>query len=509
MTDDQVAELLKSKHPLVMIEAPAGCGKTYQAANFAAHEADHIGAKKILTLTHTHAACSVIAERTELLKQRIDIRTLDSFIYQIANAYRIALGLSEDIAAWVRSTEGSHEQLANMVSNFVVGNPIVSGVLAQQYPVIICDEHQDSSVSQERLLLAICNSGARVRIFGDPMQVIPGGRKQNNKVADVLGRWAALKEHAVFGELGTPHRWKSTNPALGAWVLQARIRLRDGKPIDLSKGVVGRPDVLVAENTSIKAQSYRFSPSNCDWAPINVTINQNTAVLCVAGLSATVNGLRSTFKQRLPIWEGHTRNELENLIVALSAGDLTSDQVSTKFVEFLQAVLTGFGATYTKRFRQEIEIPTANPRGTIPPQMAVMATMVRENPTHVGLAMAAAHLRDLISAKEGPFGQIRIDRPKELDDLIKIGRFVNADEGLAEIKQRRSRAHPKPPRKCLSTIHKSKGLEAHTTVIFGCDAAHFPDQPSKRNLLYVALSRASHRLVLIRSEDQPSPLLAL
>lgn len=509
MTDNEVADLLKSDQPLVMIEAPAGCGKTYQAAEFAAHAAESIGNKRILTLTHTHAACAVIAERTKNLKHLVDIRTLDSLIHEIASAYRFALGLPEDVAVWVRSGGGSHEQLAEAVSVFVSGNPMVAKVLAQRFPKIICDEHQDSSSSQERLILAIGKAGSSLRIFGDPMQVIPGGQGQAAQVAELQHRWEALKKIAAFGELKTPHRWNGTNPALGAWILDARAKLRDGHPLNLGADIAGRPDILVAENTSMQAQSYRFSPQHNNFTPINTVINQDTSMLCIAGRSATVDGLRSTFKGQLPIWEGHTRTELDSLIIKLTQGELTVVQKSNSLVQFLKSVLTGFDSKFYSRFLSEIETPTANPRGRIPPEMAAMAQLVLDDPSHAGFARAAAHLRSLIYAGANPFSSIRIDRPRELNDFIRTAGFDDVDEGLAEIKQRRSRAHPMPPKKCLSTVHKSKGLEAHTTVVFGCDAVHFPDQPAKRNLLYVALSRATHRLVIVRSEANPSPILVL
>jgi DNA helicase-2/ATP-dependent DNA helicase PcrA len=35
MTDEAVEDLLNSSEPLAVIEAPAGCGKTYQGARYA------------------------------------------------------------------------------------------------------------------------------------------------------------------------------------------------------------------------------------------------------------------------------------------------------------------------------------------------------------------------------------------------------------------------------------------------------------------------------------------
>jgi DNA helicase-2/ATP-dependent DNA helicase PcrA len=42
-----------------------------------------------------------------------------------------------------------------------------------------------------------------------------------------------------------------------------------------------------------------------------------------------------------------------------------------------------------------------------------------------------------------------------------------------------------------------------------CDARTFPDTFEARCLLYVALSRAKDRLLLVVSRDTPSPLLAI
>lgn len=63
MSDASVAAALRSTASLVVIEAPGGCGKTYQGAQFAA-EAAADSESRILILTHTHAACDVFSERT-------------------------------------------------------------------------------------------------------------------------------------------------------------------------------------------------------------------------------------------------------------------------------------------------------------------------------------------------------------------------------------------------------------------------------------------------------------
>ena len=505
MTDDEIAALLRSEAPVVLIEAPAGCGKTYQAAEYAAHAATMIGKKRVLVLTHTHAACSVVAERTHAIRSNLDIRTLDGFIHEIASAYRIALNLPEDVSRWVREEQNGHSKIAEKVANLLSANPMIGHILAKRYPVIICDEHQDSNVHQEKIVLAIAKSGSLLRIFGDPMQAIPGGRGQDAVVTEVVSRWENLKGEAAFGELEEPHRWKDTNPDLGAWILNARRQLKDGNAIDLSAPLPAGIDQLQAENASPSPLSYRLQPG--DWLAVNGAINRDTSMLCVAGQSGTIDGLRSTFRNRLPIWEGHTRNDLEAFVDKVVDPGATLDAKAQQYVQLLKKILSGFGNQYSGRFIQEIQNLSANPRGQIPPQMRAMAAAVHGEPNHKGFSTATEHLRQLIEGENCPFSNIRIDYPRELNDLIQLGRFDQADTGLAEIMQRRSRAHPKPPRKCLSTVHKSKGLEAHTVVVFACDGQHFPDRPAKRNLLYVALSRATTNLVIVRSDANPCPLL--
>ena len=507
MTDDEIAALLRSEAPVVVVEAPAGCGKTYQAAEYAAHAATMIGKKRVLVLTHTHAACSVIAERTHAIRNNMEIRTLDGFIHEIASAYRIALNLPEDIAKWVRAEREGHAKLAGKTAKLLSANPMICRILAKCYPVIICDEHQDSSSHQEEIALAIAKCGSLLRVFGDPMQAIPGGRGQDAAIAEVVSRWENLKGEAVFGELEEPHRWKDTNPELGTWILNARRHLKDGNVVDLSAPIPVGIDQLQADNNAYPGQSYRFSPAGGDWRTVNRVINRDVSMMCVAGQSGTIDGLRSTFRNRLPIWEGHTRNELEAFVDKVVDPGATLDDKARQYVQLLKKMLSGFGIQYSDRFIQELQNPSANPRGQIPPQMRTMAATVLEAPDHKGFSTATEHLRQLIEGGNRPFSDIRIDYPREFNDLIQLGRFDQADVGLAEIMQRRSRAHPKPPKKCLSTVHKSKGLEAHTVVVFGCDGQHFPDRPAKRNLLYVALSRATTKLVLVHSNSNPSPLL--
>ena len=506
MTDEEVANLLQSNASVVVIEAPAGCGKTHQAASYAVDAAASLKSAKLLVLTHTHAACSVIAERTQEYHDKIDIRTLDSLTNQIATAYRLSLELPEDVSAWAR--QYGYELLATKVSSLLRSNPIIVKHLAKLFPIVICDEHQDSNKAQDEIVQLLAKQGVLLRVFGDPMQIIPGGRGQNAVAAAALARWDALKDESAFGELETPHRWRITNPDLGEWILSARENLKNGQPINLRRRLPRGINVRFAENGSPMPTNYQLTPEN--WRDLNALLNEDKQMLLIAGSNATIQSLRGTFRPRFPIWEGHTRNYLEKFIEALNdvASNLTTKALA--FVDCLKSLLVGFsGSRYGDRLIQEVTAPSNNPRGQIPPQLRLMAEFIRAEPDHIGFCKAAEHLKGLIIQNADGFSNLHIDYQRELDDLIKLKGYNDLLTGFAEISKRRSRAHPKPPRKALSTVHKSKGLEAEHVFVFACDGGHFPETHVKRNLLYVALSRATESVTIIASRNNRSPLVEI
>src|SRR5665213_1755843 len=101
MGDQNVRDALRSTSRLVVIEAPAGCGKTHQGAEYAQDVVADGWQERILVLTHTHSACSVFSDRANTrTRKQMDVRTIDSFIGAIASAYHIGLSLPSDIASW-------------------------------------------------------------------------------------------------------------------------------------------------------------------------------------------------------------------------------------------------------------------------------------------------------------------------------------------------------------------------------------------------------------------------
>ncbi len=120
-------------------------------------------------------------------------------------------------------------------------------------------------------------------------------------------------------------------------------------------------------------------------------------------------------------------------------------------------------------------------------------------------------LRHLMELKksESKFSDVEMDCYKEFWDAVRLGAFDDIDDGLTEITHRRTYSRPRPPDRAVSTIHKAKGLECGSVIVMPCDDKTFPDRFDARCLLYVALSRAKSRLMLVVSREKPSPLLAV
>ena len=257
MSDASVHTALRSDAPLVLVEAPAGCGKTHQGADYARDVAAD-RSNRLLILTHTHAACSVFAERTRGSGSRVEIRTIDSLIAHIATAYHLGLGLPADVPTWARRTPDGYRHVALRVAALLRRHPMIAAALARRYPVVICDEHQDCSGDQHALGMALLGQGARLRVFADPVQRI--FREAPLAGSTPAQNWDALTKQAdAFEELDTPHRWRSGCPDLGRWTLLARAALKSGGKIDLRSNLPRSVSVIVAENQARRNMEYQLA----------------------------------------------------------------------------------------------------------------------------------------------------------------------------------------------------------------------------------------------------------
>lgn len=506
MSDSLAAEALRSDAPLVLIEAPAGFGKTFQGAHYAHHLTANLVNQRALILTHTHAARDVFAKRVGCRGDRIEIRTIHSLIIEVATAYHASLGLPENVAAWAyQRGETGFDQVALKVSNILSHSAGVTAALAARYKYLICDEHQDASEAQNDIILAIHRAGAAARIFGDPMQAIYPRKADRD---DWYRRWANLQASANrHVELLTPHRWKNNAPELGDWIRDARNALKAGHPINLRGNLPDGLSVIRADNTAQKHGLYMLSKA--DREQIDNFVENASDLLILAAMNDTVLGLRAFFNRRFPIWEGHTRDELSALV--LSCHEHQGDPVSlaNAFVGFIQGVSKGFSDNaYADTFRDEIQNGCTGRRRKKPAIIQSLARILLESPDHRGVARAISRVREL-TASDPAFSDIQIDLPRELREAERLAQYEDPEEGLLELSKRRTFTQGYMPPKVISTVHKAKGLERQSVMLLPCDKKHFADSDGKRCLLYVALSRPIKSLAIVVPKVSPSPLCAV
>lgn len=490
----------------MVVEAPAGCGKTFQGAAYAREVSQTLEQGRLLILTHTHGACGVFAERTRGLARRVDIRTLDSLIGQVATVYRRALGLPDNLSTWAYQNDGEgFDIMATKVAGYLERHPIVREALARRYPLVICDEHQDASEAQHRAVMALRLGGAHLRIFGDPLQAIfaSGGSKSNRAMAAGLGRWDALKTSAAFDELDHPHRWQDGSPDLGRWILAARTELKAGRPVSLAGPPVRGLSILRANNTAQVRTAYQVSRD--ERRPIDAAVADQVMVL--AANNDRIGALSAFWARRIPVWEGHTRSALADLVRIAREHEGRAEQLAQGVLTFASTIGIGFSpSSHGDRLLKEVREGCTRPARGKPGNIQRLARHVLDAPNHKGVAGALNELHDLIEAKAEGFGDIKIVHRSELRDAIRLQTFSCPEEGYAEIARRRSHALPTPPGRTLSTIHKAKGLECDNAVLIAGDKDQFGGTHYARCKLYVAISRAKKSLTIVVSSNNPSPL---
>jgi DNA helicase-2/ATP-dependent DNA helicase PcrA len=506
MSDASVSAALRSQDPFVVVEAPAGCGKTYQGAEYARQIATAASSQRLLILTHTHAACSVFAERTKGIGSHVEIRTIDSLIAQIAGAYHRGLNLPADIATWVRQDHDRYVQLASRVDVLLKKHPMISDALAKRYRIVICDEHQDSSGDQHSILMSLLPSGVKLRIFGDPMQQI--FKDSTIGLGAAACKWTELQSRAnSYEQLDFPHRWSLGCPLLGKWTLAARDALKSGGTIDLRTNLPPSVIVVFAENQSQKTLDYQLSGT--DRKIIDGFERKQDSLLILTRYNPTARSFRGFFSRRILLWEGHTRDHLEGLVDSACLHHDSPKALAAAVVAFMKSVGKGFSASaFADRFEQEVKNGCKKPCRGKPVAIQELAKVLLAEPNHRGISKVLRRLSEL-TAQDTNFAEMKIDHYREFWEAVSLGKFDAPDTGLAEITNRRTYSRPKPPDKAISNIHKAKGLECESVILMPCDARTFPDDHHARCLLYVALSRAKSKLMIVASRSNPSPLFAI
>jgi len=239
-------------YKLVLVNAPAGCGKTHFAADLAVARAPTLErGQRVLMLSHTNIAVEEFERRARRAgaAKKIYASTLASFLMEIVRPYVDAYGLPRDpdyLFANQTRLGGYFNDIETSCLALLQKNKSVGRLLAKIFPLVVVDEHQDSNARQHGIIMEIARyMDVQLRVLADPMQnIIP---------IDALIEWDLIREEFDSEiTLTIPHRWHSLGAKeLGEWIMLQRESLQSIGRID-ETALCPRVRVLEAEFWDIK-----------------------------------------------------------------------------------------------------------------------------------------------------------------------------------------------------------------------------------------------------------------
>lgn len=447
------------------VTAPAGCGKTHLIAT-ALHQ--HHGRLPVLVLTHTNAGVSALRLRLNNMgvpASAYRVATIDGFAKRLAATFphRSAINLQvlELVnprvdypairAAAITALEGRH----------------LDGVLSATYSRLLVDEYQDCSLTQHRIVSNLAWA-LPVCVLGDPMQAIFG-------FAERLVDWHAdvLPNYPSIGELNTTWRWINAGAAdLGGWLLEVRRVLEGGQKIDL-------------RSLPQRVEYVHVPPGQDDirrQVALRARAETNRGSVLVIADSRNVTG-RHQLASRIP---GATVVETVDLRDLTSFGrlfDPVAADATSRLLAFAGSLMTNLAPAQTLQRFNSLRLG----RARNPPTQAEAALLAFEGERTLHSAREA-----MVCLREQ--ANVRVYRHEVLERCLRAlsraadGRCSFHEATVLERERFRQRGRPLASRNIGSTL-LLKGLEAEVAAIL------HPEQMDARHL-YVALSRASHHIIV-------------
>lgn len=454
------------------ITAPAGCGKTELIKSALC---THNASKPVLILTHTNAGVAALRarlERARVAPAAYRLATIDGWAMRIIGKFPLRSGHDPNILL-LDSPQQDYPAIRDAAGRLLQSGHL-DDVLVSSYAHVIVDEYQDCSLAQHCIveglarLLPTC-------VLGDPLQAIFdfGGQ---------LVHWEreVMTSFPAVGTLRTPWRWRNANAeGLGNWLLQIRVALLAGEPIDL-----------------------RHAPAHVRWVQTGMADDHRVRLaaaqtaspvphgrVLVIGDARNPRGQRELASQT-PGAITVEAVDLRDLIAFGRNFGLDSPQLFETLVEFAGSVMTNLGAAEMRRRFDSLRRGTARN----PP------TPIEQESLNFAAAPSFAGAAKLLEAW-GAEPNVRSHRPAILYAAIKALRLAGSgtcDLPQAVVRTREeSRFKGRPlPRRAVGSTLLLKGLEAEVAVILDATTLNAAN-------LYVAMTRGSMGLVVC----SPTPLL--
>lgn len=491
--DESVQQRLAGSEEVVLVQAPAGHGKTWQAVALT----EQIGGQlqrgqHALLLSHTNAAREEVRQRSASVATT-RVQTIDSLACDIVSAYAVRLGVPHPMRPGaVHLGHPSFEKIRRLACELLRDAPEVARGLAWRYPLIVVDEHQDSTCDQHELIWRIFRAGeVRLRLFADRLQAIFAF---DGELVD----WSALVEAHPETTLDHGHRWDD-QPELRDFLAAARSSLLTGGPVDLRE----LPTCVQLHHWEGRSPG----PGQRGHAPSCVrllrALSRPVSSAYLVRNREHAYGLALRMGGRVKLYEaGDVKEPLEVLERAQAAeGDAPA------LAQLLAETLSSWGTGVQKDLRAQLArachsegIDLGRRRRLAP--LAEVCTPLFTDPSVAGFLSAFSQA--VASRKELGWKPVRRDSaylllaipPHSEDPILALGAVAQAH-----------RCRRGPLQKVM-TLHKSKGREFDTVLLPYLAATCFPADDEGARLAYVGLSRAQRQLHLLAPSEDASALFS-
>ncbi|UDU83115.1 UvrD-helicase domain-containing protein [Pseudomonas sp. HN2-3] len=437
------------------VVAPAGHGKTELLARAAAQ------GQRTLILTHTHAGVHAIAARIRrmgIAKDSVTIDTIASWASRYAYAFPKLSGNPP------RNPKGAEWNQVYQGALNVLSSPITWRIVQASYDRAFIDEYQDCEGFQHAIAVTLSRIIPTL-VFGDPMQGI-------FEFVETKINWGerVIPDFPVAAELEEPHRWSTSNPALGKWIADTRNRLIAGQPVDLRQGPI---TYLQTDNAFDMGLFFDgFDDREGSTAAIHCRRK-----ICDSLASATRGAFQAI-------------EEIAAARLMAFAAQWDASLASRQKIEALRSLL---GDTMHRNLAQ-LTVPDSLYEIDARRQAAWNALI------DTGSAQSGS---DVISHERGhPLsrtfrGELLNDAKRALIELA-CGRSESLTQACQHARHRLSHTGRPPIKRVISTPLLLKGLEFDHVLV--PDATHFlTERFAAAKLFYVAISRARHSLSIASS----------
>ncbi|WP_108807551.1 UvrD-helicase domain-containing protein [Aquimarina spinulae] len=466
-----------SKRKSLLI-APAGYGKTHSISESLKNTKG-----RQLILTHTHAGVSSIKEKlkkAQIANHNFNVETITSF----AQKYVLSFYINKDEIPDQEDSNAYYPFIIKEAANIIKLKPIIE-VISSTYSGLFVDEYQDCTVEQHKLILSLSNL-LPTRILGDHLQGIFDFN--NGNLVDFNHK--SMKEfNSNLFKLETPWRWyNNSRKDLGDDLKAIRKKLLNKENIDLRIYESIETHVFNENELSgFKANKY----SRFMW-----TVISKDNPLLMHPDSTSINPRLSMirkFNNNFSLLESIDNKDFYKFSKEID--NANTDNITSIIIKLSLSV---FKKTEIRKWLTDngVKAKRGEEEKTLIAPLKANFETLKSNKSFLIISDSLEIIKNSLNIP-----CYRKELLKSIIDALLDAHFndITVYESMVNRRNKTRRMGKKIYGNCIGTTLLTKGLEFDTVVILNAHSFNCPKH------LYVALTRASKRLIVITTNPVLNP----